>query len=769
MSRIRVVLDPRAEALLQGDGVIRVTDEASYWQARRVLRSRLEQDSDLLIWVTAPTFLNRFDDLRALDGVEVVQFDSRRELARMLGYSELPPLLTDEIIQYLGLQRRAQAAPPDAGDSPITWVLRVVLGDEWACPRPGDADVSQILHSLADSNAVPQVIIPLISARMFEWMATEPFGSLWRWLAMDPLPRARSYVHVYATCGYGDAASQWLQQEGITPDEAAEVAQRIPTDELRLSISARLFSRRLRQLIEKRLADSLANNGILALDAVMAGIPEEMSQVTQYLLHNAGAGKALTTTDITHLTNLVSRLPDSRDTRHITRIASWLAEHPLPSLLDTDATWPQAEYWLENEYLPAYVSYCLTGRIAATEDVAISFEAWLISGYQALVGEGRVGLHTFACGVPRAHTQQVVLVILLDGAPAFLVRAFKEELFQHCPLSLARDGLMISLLPTRTAQNRRSLLSGRLPDQASAADVNDLAGLFGAGAQSARVVSELKDIKTLKPGEVIFYHCRTIDEDWLHKPHDPLSRWLGAAEALDELRGQLKDVVALAIEADTDLLIGCVSDHGWSEVPRNAVLLRVPDELADRVSHCRVLDGQLESGLGNPLERHRYYLEDDCTIASGYSVLGRRPQGAVHGGATPQESVVYGFWASTSRVSLADDLGFEISGTIRRAVATNPLQINICNPNPESVTVLDVALAGLSLATGILPFTIEAGGTQQVAANCNCPGQDRSILLRGAIEWTPRDGARQRQVVEITLTTVGAAESDQAFEDMFEK
>jgi hypothetical protein len=573
---------------------------------------------------------------------------------------------------------------------------------------------------------------------------------------------------VYAARGYGDTASQWLQQEGIAPDDAAEAAQQIAANGSGLAIPVGLLSRKLRQLMEMRLEDLLEHDGVPAVDAVVAGTPEELRQVAQYLAHNAGAGKTLTSADVAHLGALVGRLPDNREARRIARIAVWLAEQPLPSSLPTDADWPRVEHWLETEYLPAYVSHCLTGRIVVTERAAISFETWLLSHYQTLMGEGRVGLHTFACGVPRAHARHAALVILLDGAPAPLVRAFSDELLQHTPLSLARDGLMISLLPTRTAQNRRSLLSGRLPDQASAAGVNDLAGLLGAGAQSARAISGLTDIKTLQPGEVIFCHYRTIDEDWLHKPHDPLSRWLGAAEALDELLGQLKDVVALATEADTELLIGCVSDHGWSEVPRDGIPLRISDELADRVSHGRVLDGHLDAALGNPLERHRYYLEKDCTIASGYTVLGRRPQGAVHGGATPQEAVVYGFWASTSRLPSADDLGLEISGTIRRAVATNPVQVTISNPNPEPVTVSTVALAGLSLESGALPITIEGGRSQDVSADCPCPGQDRSITLRGAIEWTPYDGARHRQGVEIALSTVGAAESDQAFEDMFE-
>lgn len=767
MPRVRVILDPRAEAAVEGDTVLRVTDDASYWQARRVLRSCMEQGTDALIWVTAPALLGRFDDLRVLDGVEVTQFDSRRELARILGHLELPTLLTDELIRDLGLQQLAQTAPPIAGEAPTTWVLRTMFGEAWGRARPAQADASQVLQSLAGSDVIPQQVVPIISARMLDWVTVEPLGRLWRWLAEDPLRRARWYVHVAATRGYGDAASQWLQQEGVAPDQAAEAAQQIVATESSVAIPVGLLSRKLRQLMEMRLESLLKQEGVPAVDAVMVGTPEELYQVAQYLAQTAGAGKALTAADAACLKSLVARLPDSREARRITRIAVWLAERPLPSSLVMDADWPHVEHWLETEYLPAYVSYCLTGRIAATRGAAISFEAWLLSHYQVLVGEGRVGLHNFACGVPRADARHAVLVILLDGAPAPLVRAFSDELLQHTPLSLARDGLMLSLLPTRTAQNRRSLLSGRLPDQASQAGVHDLAGLFGTGAQSARAVSTLTDIRTLQPGEVIFCHYRTIDEDWLHRPHGDLARWLGAAEALDELLGQLEGVVTLAADADTELLIGCVSDHGWSEVPRDAVPLQIPDGLADRVSHGRVLDQHLDAALGNPLERHLYYLEEDCTIASGYTVLGRRPQGAVHGGATPQEAVVYGFWASTIGQPTADELGLEISGTIRRAVATNPVQVTISNPNPEPVTVSAVALAGLWMESGALPITVDGGRSQQVPADCPCPGQDRSIALRGTIEWTPRDGARRRQVVGIVLPTVGAAESDQAFEDMF--
>lgn len=766
MPRVRVILDPRAEAALEDDAVIRVADDATYWQARRALRWRMKQGTDVLIWVTAPALVGCFDDLKALDGVEVIEYDLRRELARALGYSELPPLLTDELIRDLDLQRRAETEPPRAGEVPTKWVLRITLGEAWGRAWPRQADASEVVQLLADRT--PEALIPLISDCMSEWAADDRLGHLWRWLAEAPGGRARAIVHVYATSGYGDTASQWLQQEGIAPDEAAGAKQHVAAGETDLAIRPSLLSRKLRQLMGTRLKALLAQNGVPAVDAVTVGTPEELQQVEEYLVQHADGGGTLTTADTVHLTRLVGRLPDNPQTRRIGRIAAGLADRPLPSSLPPDADWPRAAHWLETEYLPAWVPYCLTGRTSATDEAAVSFEKWLLSRYQAVVGQEKAGLHTFCCEAPRAHAGQAILVILLDGAPAPLVRAFSDELLQHTPLCLAKDGLMLSLLPTRTTQNRRSLLSGRLPDQAGAASVSDLAKLFGVEAKNARVVSELADVRTLRPGEVIFYHHRTIDKDWLHGPHKPLLRWLGAAEALDGLMKQLSDIVVCAQEANTELLIGCVSDHGWSEVPRDATQLRIPDELADRVSHGRVLDGHLDAAVGHPLERRQYYLEKDCTIASGHTVLGRRPQGAVHGGATPQEAVVYGFWATTSPLSSVDDLGFEINGTIRRAVATNSVQVTITNPNPEPVTVSTLVLDGLTLAPGTLPITIEGGRSQQAPADCPCPGRDRRITLRGTIEWTPRNGARRRQVLEIVLPTVGAAESDQAFEDMFQ-
>ena len=85
------------------------------------------------------------------------------------------------------------------------------------------------------------------------------------------------------------------------------------------------------------------------------------------------------------------------------------------------------------------------------------------------------------------------------------------------------------------------------------------------------------------------------------------------------------------------------------------------------------------------------------TIATGYSYLGRRPHGAVHGGATPQETVVFGFWATTLSVTALADLGLTVTGTVRRAVKDNAVVVRLVNPNAEAVMVHRAVLHGLQI------------------------------------------------------------------------
>lgn len=767
MPDIRVILDPAAQADLVADRIVRVATEADYWQARKDLRVCMEREQAIVVWVTSPALISRFDDLKVLEGVEVVDYDLRHELSQLLNFDDLPALFTDTLIGDLGLTGLARTSPPDSGELALTWVLRRLSAEFWGHSRPSDADVCAVLQLLAATPPMPAALQPIVAARIQEWARLDSSRALWQWLREDSIRKARCLAHVYATRGYGPIADQWLQQEGITNDESADAVPQLQFCAPFLRFSEGLLSRPLRQLMSLRVQALFEENGAAAADAVMIGSPEELQCVEQYLARCADEGRALSPGDVAHLERVIGRLPESPQTRRLARATTWLVDQPLPSLLPPAADWFATQHWLESEYFPSCIARSLGPRLLETEEAATSFEDWLLSNYQPMMNMGQTGVHTFCCTPPLDQNKQAMLVVLVDGVPAFLMREFARQLVSRAGLHLTRDGLRLSLLPTRTAQNRRGILSGRLPDQSGAAEPSAVAELVGASPTSVQVVSVVSDVQTIEPGQVVFCHHRLVDEQWLHKPHKPLARWLGVMEVLDDLAGRLASICALAREGNTELLLGCVSDHGWTEIPPGPAV-PLSDEQSARVSHGRVLDGLADPMFGRPLDRHTFYLDEDSTIASGYTVLGRRPKGAVHGGATPQEAVVYGFWASTTAQASAQDLGIEISGDIRRAVGDNPVTVRIANSNAFPVVVTGVHLSALMVDPGRLPLAVAGGDFGHLPGNCTCEGFGNMIALRGYIEWTPEDGSTRRQPVSIELPTTGAAQTDEAFESMFD-
>jgi hypothetical protein len=246
-----------------------------------------------------------------------------------------------------------------------------------------------------------------------------------------------------------------------------------------------------------------------------------------------------------------------------------------------------------------------------------------------------------------------------------------------------------------------------------------------------------------------------------------LDRWLRAQSALRDLSRSLVQFVEDAERRGLRVWLGCANDHGWTELPSDAQPVLIPQELADRIAHGRLLKGIAEERYGLALDAAGFFLSEPCTIAAGYTYFGTRPHGAVHGGATPQEVAVSGWWATNAPLPKPLDLGVEIVGQIRRAVAANQAVLRLHNPNPAPIDVAVIDLKPLAIREPDLPLTITDGGTAEIEANCDASAARDTLQVAGKICWRWR-GQSQSQSVRMQVATVGAAEADQGFEGMFD-
>jgi hypothetical protein len=236
---------------------------------------------------------------------------------------------------------------------------------------------------------------------------------------------------------------------------------------------------------------------------------------------------------------------------------------------------------------------------------------------------------------------------------------------------------------------------------------------------------------------------------------------------MDLLALEIRDVFQRAKDQEVALWVGCVSDHGWTEIPAEGEQTAIPGEYTEQVEHSRVLRGLAAPEYGWPLEAGDFYLEEPATIARTFDYYGSRPRSAVHGGATPQETVTSGFWLSNVASIRAQNLILQVEGTVARRSPENQVRLTLVNPNPASIEVSALTVAGMDTPDFRSPFTVEEGSLYSMTAVIDASTTTGpSMELCGTITWNAGDH-QHIQGVHLVIATKGPAESAESFESMF--
>lgn len=767
MPEVRIVIDPYSEGRPSTSDVV-VVSEVDYFEARRRIRHALAEYEYLTVWVRSERLAARFDDLSREPRVILGRYDLRDELAAALDVSGVPDLITPEIIREFDLATRARELGGARGQATMAWCLSALLGDAWTV-LPRDATARQaIVLDLA--RGYSPTLYALVAWRLQTWADAPTAGDLWRWLADDPQERARCLVACMSVVGYGDAAVQWLTQAGF-PTETVRDAMAFIGHQFANHgpIPAAALPPAIRDHLPLQLSRCLKRDGTSAVRAAGAKIETEMRAVLDYLLARALGGRLLSDDERDDIVSWGRSCPQGPLARRVILAAELTTAATLPPPLPSDADWTCASRWIEQHYLPAYLARAVSDQLTETADAVASFEDWLCGNYQSLMRETRAGLQWLCADAAGRASEALVVVVLLDGVPLPATWWLRHSLAEEEGVSIAREGVHLAPLPTLTRFAKPVLLSARLPDQAETDEIEALASTFAVDPVSCEAVASVGNLVGLRPGRVVFNHFRTVDSDLVHAPMASLERWLDCYEAVATLAEDLKALVDRAQTQSVPLWLCCASDHGWTEVPSSACGTDLPACVDEKtISHRRVITGTAEPTYGIPLPRSQFFLPQDYTVCQGYSYLGRRPHGAVHGGATPQEVAVYGFWLTTAPTGRPDDLILEIVGEVRRAVKHNEVDLVVSNPNREAVVVSEVCLERVAISHGRLPLTVPALGSGGLSVVCDASACREAFAVSGTLAWQTSSGTRRTQRVEFSVPTRGAATTERKFEDMFE-
>ncbi|MBC7289040.1 MAG: hypothetical protein H5T86_13585, partial [Armatimonadetes bacterium] len=703
-----------------------------------------------------------------------VWYDARQELMERTGFQELPEALSNEAIGRLRLLERAESVPPREGEDPLSWALRVTLGEAWGKRRLALADLEEIVGALCDPSS-PDAAVSLARTRLREFDGSNELRTICGWLAEAPRDRSRCLAATWATLDMPeDVRIQWLSQAGFQPEDvrrSQELLDAIPSASFSDAVPMDIATLR-----RAATADGLREQGLRFISHRRARVDKELAALRDWLMQRAQHGELLDHDEAETVLQWVKPL-EYRPAADAVRALCWILQaRPLPSPLPSDADWRTVSPWLD-KYLKAYVSLAASGQLADTHDTVRSFEEWLIDTYHSLMLREGVGSHWFAHELGKMALEPgaaAVILVVADGLPAPLVEVLLQSLTADGEVQALSVSPFLALLPSTTRRNKPSILSGLLAEE-DAARKSGFEHLFSGDFRAAaqHIDRDRVQLALPEPGTATLVHWTYPDKLLLHAPMNPVQRWTHAYVAAVNSGRCLARLCRDARSRGLQVVLGCVNDHGWTELPAGVTrVLPLPERLDSVVCHGRVVIGAElpKSDTVFVLDPMGFFLSEPATVASGYSCFAQRPPGAVHGGATPQEVAAFGFWVTNAASTEIEVPLVEIEGTIRRGVPDNPVEVRVINAGREPITVVEVA--GPRIATregGDISLPAELGSGQRVTlpAVCDARGVRGDIRLSIEVTWCHR-GVRRQATVELQRPTTGAAVTDEGFEDMFD-
>lgn len=785
---VRILID--LYRTYDGAGTYHVEKQLDYIRACRAIDQALSRDERVDIALHNRAMQRWFDHYRGHNRIAIVVCDPCRMLARELNVSiqDLPIELRQDpqVIVSQELLARARERPIKNGESVLSWMLTNCLGKVWAEELLHESSqVASVISELASgqvSRSIHPTILALRNRRIDSWRSTSQYAQIIQWLFDGAAQkRAESVMLCRLIWKYPqEVRLRALQFEGRWSELSALADLPAVMEMVALEMCAGLpIPSGYARTVYDFISDTLRDSSITTSSRFLSGcLVEEERALRNYLLDNLNIIDDSWSPALRDIARLFAA---STKFEPFVNFVRRLQPVPPPTRLMPDDPWAATQQWLEENYFP-FFSWCSTvGRLWDTDASVREFEEWLLVNYDALTRTEAFAPYAAREILRTLSADSAILFVVVDGLPWIHVRHL-EYLLSQLGLEHIDTSSHITTIPSTTSVAKPSLVRGQLPGQIQS---EDYAGLnYGDLFATALGVSQtdlhyatsfdtaLVDIvQTHK--KAYLYLFNEIDQ----LIHQPLSQETRHSRIQQVLAGLVRDIHSAKQEFENtfreELVIVIASDHGFTEIPRDAPLVKLPADHDCDVSHGRLirLTDCSPLPLQNVVEVTPQMLGGaECTFAipRGYSCVDSKPRGAAHGGLTPQEVVVPILVMGSSIQDLAfEEIELAIMGEIRRGRAENPVSIKIVNGNRVPIVVRDVNIRLVSTTTH-MPLRIEPNYSAELEATLDCSNvRQKLVHITGTLAIDFR-GAGITEEISLLVETIGAATVDQSFEDDFD-
>ncbi|MBF0103011.1 MAG: PglZ domain-containing protein [Desulfobacterales bacterium] len=685
---IEIICDQYALCPVLGDEVI-IQADSDYEHALQRIETADQQSIPLRLIVKNPAIFKWFDAPAKKHGCVIKRIDPIIELKKAIQRPVIPEMIRNQpdLIIELILLEKSKRHPIEHQETADDWLKRVLLGRVWQKNKLDTAEDIAEMFGWFLSNQTTSLhpfLQNIIQKQLGHWhMNSSPDrADFFKWLQIAPFKRSCFIVWEQSLKTYPpNRVAEWLQNDEIW----FTLSQLISRDQIipKLQCSCKLPSsieNFVRAFIEDQWQKSPAN----ALNYISGQLEVERLFLTDELRKRLNEGCAISN-------DLFDRIATFSNFAEVQKFAAQLLPLPEPSYPDIAASVSDVQIWLSLEYLPFYNSCAMLNQVELTEPYLAVFEKWLKKHYvKMLVNGNGIAYRQIATLKNKVNTQPI-LIILFDGLD-FLNA--KEELL---PVLQAKGIYPISevmpyfsFLPSETFIAKPTLISGKMKSQIAdeiptASFYRDLIqSTLQLTAEKVRAATDKEmSLKELvhKPAAVYLYLDNQLDREYLHEMFKPYLRQKKYSEYLKKQAAEIVEAANLIEDLHniyTLIMVG--SDHGYTLLPKTAemIQLNITERVKARSLYMSEVDKKsLDMESVWVLQSDMFGLNEEMAVPLGYRYFNKRPKGAIHGGASPQELAVPWILFSHKKPELMIPISFIIEGEIHRRRPENNVNIVI--------------------------------------------------------------------------------------------
>ncbi len=787
-----------------------VRDEFQFIESRLKIRDAIQMKKSISVVVKNRKIGRWYESLKDYPNVTINIISPKMILSEALNLSNrlsinLP--VNDYEIKELGLIEKARENPPQTSLRTLrdigSWVLSVCIDECWGKNGGTLTHLSEITSFfLPIKEHVKYPALERFIEKQKENWFNSPISEAYKWLFVAPNDRA-FLIYAWQTLKNYDKTMREKVLNEITErdrqvldlESFTKHLEQIPSIECKddymkkseLSVLLEIkwkktlhsqfeykkgeirakkdevLKQRFRQVINKAV---MKMSGQIAgeINAISAFVGENAAYFSKELFNLIGAKFTLFPEQIGKLNQFIP------------------PKFPSEPMLNWD--WNQMSKWAIDEYFP-YKKWSMQQekRDKKIEELAESYSEWLYKKYPKLKNELLPLVYGTWYRIKEYIEQGYqILWVVIDSLCWFyiedVVGSFKKQ-----GLSLSSDILpMLSMLPSETRFSKSSLIAGKLPNQMQKENLQNYSLLFKEFCETNnildyRIIPPDKLENMLRRGKIgnqIITCGMTNNPDIsMHKNFYGLERQMRTF--FENIAEDIKKFLSHHKFPKLFLLI-ISTDHGSCMIPPNIKGLKglkEPKEGKIEKEHKRFVYLNSSHNLGENwyfLDKNKFGLPESIAIAKGYSFIGKRkPKGLIHGGMTPEETLIPHMEFCLQPLELKDIQVYHSSSPII-GTRKQEVELSIRNLNDYEISNVTVYVPSHSIEIKIdkIPAKDEVEKSTEIALSREevVDSKNNIVTLRGFYSFDCM-GEPKRDKVEVEIKVRKIIEDSETVEEIF--